>query len=145
MSVSLQIASQLRLAKDDVEAARLLLTAVNRNAVYHLEQAAEKIILAILTSEGKHGGIAHHLKEMVDLIPDVNPLKQQLRKVEHLAAYATTFRYPTPGGRIKAPPPQVEVSADAKKVEDLLSDAAARFKVELSKPDSPAGSQGPLR
>ncbi|MDX2086990.1 MAG: hypothetical protein SFX73_04020 [Kofleriaceae bacterium] len=34
------------------------------------EQAAEKIIRAIVTSEGKHAGFKHELAEMVDLIPD---------------------------------------------------------------------------
>jgi HEPN domain-containing protein len=45
----------LCIAYDDLRAAKLLATAGNRNATYQSEQAAEKIILAILTSEGIQG------------------------------------------------------------------------------------------
>ena len=68
MSAEAMIAGFLRIARDDIEAARLLASQSNRNAIYHCEQAAEKIIRAILTSEGKHAGIGHQLVLMVDLI-----------------------------------------------------------------------------
>lgn len=95
MSAELLIANLLRVAKEDLEGAVLLASSGNRNAIYLCEQAAEKIIRAVLTSEGKHAGIKHHLDEMVDMVPDENPLKPALRDIEDLAAYATTFRYPT--------------------------------------------------
>ena len=145
MSVELHIASQLRLAKADLEAAQVLLKVANRNASYQLEQSAEKIILAVLTSEGKHRGIAHHLKAMVDMIPDENPMKVELRGIQHLEAFATTYRYPTTSGRIKPAPLPQSVSEDIQKVEKVLSNAIAKFRVDLSKPDSPAGVNTPLR
>ncbi len=44
----------------------------NRNAIYLCEQAAEKIIRAVLTSEKIHAGVRHQLDEMVNLLPDAN-------------------------------------------------------------------------
>lgn len=70
MSVELLIANLLRIAAEDLAAARQLATTNNRNAVYLCAQAAEKVIRAVLTSEGKHAGIKHQLDAMVDLVPD---------------------------------------------------------------------------
>ncbi|HZF49816.1 MAG TPA: HEPN domain-containing protein [Polyangiaceae bacterium] len=78
MSADLLIANMLRIARDDLDGATVLASRGNRNAVYLCEQAAEKVIRAVLTSEGKHAGIKHRLDEMVDLVPDENPLKPAL-------------------------------------------------------------------
>ena len=51
MSAERVIANTLRLAQADLDAAGLLHAGNNRYAVYHCEQAAEKIIKAVLTSE----------------------------------------------------------------------------------------------
>lgn len=84
MSADLHIANLLRLASEDLRGARLLATERNRNAIYLCEQAAEKVILAVLTSEGKHGQHKHQLDQFVDLIPDENPVsrahRQELRR-----------------------------------------------------------------
>lgn len=95
MSVERLIANNLRIAREDLEGARLLAKHGNRNAAYLSEQAAEKIIRAVLTSEGTHGGIGHALGQMVNAIPDANPLKSQLALLTPLAAYAKAYRYPT--------------------------------------------------
>ncbi|RYE91932.1 MAG: HEPN domain-containing protein [Myxococcales bacterium] len=60
MSADLLIANLLRIAREDLDGAALLAARANRNAVYLCEQAAEKIIRAVLTSEARHGGIRHH-------------------------------------------------------------------------------------
>lgn len=51
LSAEFLIANLLRVANEDLAGARLLASAGNRNAVYLCEQAAEKIIRAVLTSE----------------------------------------------------------------------------------------------
>lgn len=145
MSAELLIANLLRVAKDDLEGARLLSSQANRNAICLCAQSAEKIIRAVLTSEGKHGGIKHDLRAMVDLIPQENPLKPALRAVEQLSAYATSYRYPTAAGRILAPPSLETFNENCAKVESALREAVVRFKVDFSKPDSPAGSGAPIR
>lgn len=81
MSAERIIANTLRLAHADLEAAKLLHAGKNRYAIYHCEQAAEKIIKAVLTSEGIHANIKHQLDEMVKQIPDANPLKPLLKEI----------------------------------------------------------------
>src|SRR3954469_25288917 len=66
--------------------------------MYLCSQAAEKIIRAVLTSEGKTAGIKHQLDELVDVIPDENPLKPGLRAIQGLTDYATSYRYRAPKG-----------------------------------------------
>jgi HEPN domain-containing protein len=70
MSADVLIASYLRIAREDLAGARQLASTGNRNAMYLCSQAAEKIIRAVLTSEGKNAGIKHQLDELVDMIPE---------------------------------------------------------------------------
>lgn len=124
MSADLVIAAYVRIAKQDLDAARLANQAANRNAAYPCEQAAEKLIRAVLTSEGIQGGIRHELPELVAKIPDANPVKL-LRAIERVDAYATSYRYPSPRGRIKSAPTPAEI--------------------DVSKLEGPAGSSAPIR
>ena len=145
MSAEIVIANFLRVAGQDLEGAKLLLAGGNRNAAYLCEQAAEKVIRAVPTSEGKHAGVRHQLDEMVDAIPDENPIKPLLAAIQHLAAFATTFRYPSPTGKIKPPPSGAQVEADIAKVKEALSQSTAHFGVDLGKPNEPAATPGPIR
>ncbi len=65
MSVERTIANFLLIAQEDLKGARLLAAARNRNAAYLAQQAAEKVIRAVLTSEGAHAGVRHDLREGV--------------------------------------------------------------------------------
>lgn len=147
MSVELLVANFLRIAAEDLAGAKLLAASNNRNAVYLCEQAAEKIIRAVVTSEGKHAGIKHELAEMVDLVPDENPLKSALRAIEHLSQYATSYRYPVSSSRTKriprGPTPE-ELLAVIASTGFALDQSIRRFKVELQR-DTPAGFAGPIR
>jgi len=145
MSVEILIANLLRVAREDLDGSRLLSARGNRNAIYLCEQAAEKILLAVLSSEGKHGNIKHQLDEMVKLIPDENPLKPMLQAMEDLGAFATTYRYPSPAGKIKPPPSMIEFDERSARVERAWNAAIDRFKVDISKPNTPAGTGAPIR
>lgn len=145
MSAELLIANMLRIAKEDLDGAALLASRSNRNAAYLCEQAAEKVIRAILTSEGKHAGIRHRLDEMVDLVPDENPMKAALREIEDLASYATAYRYPTSSGRIPEGPGGRDLQVLLAQVAATLQETAARFDVDLSRKGQPAGRSGPIR
>ena len=109
----------------------MLGTQQNRNAIYLCEQAAEKIIRAVLTSEGIHAGIRHQLDAMVDQLNQSNPITPLLRKIEHLGAYATSYRYPTSTGRITAPPDWTKFETDANRVSDVLTAVATQLGVAL--------------
>jgi HEPN domain-containing protein len=145
MSADVLIASYLRIANEDLAGARQLAATGNRNAMYLCSQAAEKVIRAVLTSEGKNAGIKHQLDELVDMVPDENPLKPGLRAIQDLTDYATSFRYPSPKGRIKASPSRVAFEQDAGAVQAALDEAARRFGVDLEKVDAPARTAGPIR
>lgn len=142
MSAERLIASLLGVAREDLEGARVLTGVSNRNAIYLCEQAAEKIIRAVLTSEGLHAGIKHHLNEMVDVVSDANPLKTALREIEYLAAYATAYRYPSPQGRI-APSPTPQAMQDAlRKLTHALNATAGAYGVDLAQRDEVASKPG---
>lgn len=145
MVADLVIANTLRIAREDLDGAKALAALGNRNAVYLCEQAAEKVIRAVLTSEGKHAGVRHQLDAMVDLVPDENPLKPALREIDELAAYATAYRYPTPAGRIPDAPPGGELALFIAKVDAVLTDAMSRFSVDLGKKGTPARTPKPIR
>lgn len=145
MSADVVIGNFLRIAREDLEGAKVLAATHNRNAVYLCEQPAEKIIRAVLTSEGQHAGTKHALDEMVEGVPDTNPIKPLLEAIEHLAAFATTFRYPSPAGRIKATPSPAELAKYIADVEAALTATARAFGVDLSKPNDPATKPGPIR
>ena len=87
----------------------------------------------------------HKLDEMVDLVPDENPLKAALRQVEALTAYATAYRYPTPVGRILPPPSALDFAAVLTRVDVLLEDTASRFGVVLTQQGVPASNARPMR
>ncbi|MGH7281846.1 MAG: HEPN domain-containing protein [Polyangiaceae bacterium] len=144
MSADQVIANFLRIATEDLAGARTLTTTGNRNAVYLCEQAAEKIIRAVLTSEGVHAGHHHSLDTMVDDVPDANPLKPLLRNIESLAAYATTYRYPTPS-RIKPAPSATELAVYVTNVQTALDAAVRAFQVDLTISGSLAKASGPVR
>lgn len=82
---------------------------------------------------------------MVQNIPDENPLKQALKAIAPLGAYATSYRYPTSSGRVKPAPSPQQFDDFAQKVEAALTDAAARFQVDLTRPGTPAGTAIPIR
>lgn len=82
---------------------------------------------------------------MVEQVPDANPLKPLLKQLEHLAAYATTYRYAMPSGRIKSAPNEATLESDIAGVDAALSAAATAFGVDLSKQDQPAKTAKPVR
>lgn len=145
MSAEKVIAGYLRVASEDLQGAVALAKISNRNAIYLCSQAAEKVIRAVLTSEGEHAGTGHQLDLMVDSIPEENPIKPRLRAIQGLAVYATSFRYPTVAGRIKTPPDQQEFQRYADAVEVVLNEALTCFGVDLSKPNQPARHATPIR
>ena len=117
MSVPRRIVAFLELAAQDVEAARALAAKNNRYAAYHCQQAAEKLIKAVLLHRRLESGTEHRLDVLVDELPDGDPWKSKLRPLEIYLPYATTYRYPAPGGRIVAAPDMAQVAVDANTIE----------------------------
>ena len=145
MSAEKIIGNLLWLANDDLDDARDLQRRGKRNAAYHIEQAAEKTLKAVLVSEGIPSGTGHQLEVLASQIPDENPFKPRLLDIDELTAFATTYRYVTGGGRIPAPPDPAEMTRWIAEVDTLIQEIAARFGVDLSRKDTPAKWPGPIR
>jgi hypothetical protein len=143
MSAERLIAAHLRLAVVDVTEARALAEINGRNAVYLAEQAAEQLVLAIAQSEGVQfeRSRQHLLDYMVGALPDANPFKSALREVSWLEAYATTYRYPTPTGRLPRPPAQETLLDALRQIEETLTQMADHFGVDIDLRDGPPATR----
>lgn len=123
MSGEKRIAAYLELATKDAEAAGLLLAGGNRYAAYHVQQAVEKVTKALLLARGIEGGIEHRLEELFKRFANEDGWLGRLRAFAGYSAYATAFRYPTPGGRIPADPPADALRRDISSLRELIATA----------------------
>jgi HEPN domain-containing protein len=123
MSVEKRVRAYLELAAKDADAAELLLAGGNRYSAYHVQQAVEKITKAFLLALGLEAGIEHRLEELFKRFPAENEWPSRLLPFAGYSAYATAFRYPTPGGRIPADPPADALRRDILALRDLISAA----------------------
>lgn len=121
MSVEKRVAAYLELATKDAEAAELLLAGGNRYAAYHVQQAVEKVTKALLLARGIEAGIEHRLEELFKRFADEDGWPERLRAFAGYSAYATAFRYPTPGGRIPADPPADALRRDISSLRELIA------------------------
>ncbi len=127
MSVARRALALLLVAREDIAAARLLAAASNRNAIYLCQQAAEKLIRARLAQRGIDATREHHLRVLVDLLPNDDPWRARLSPFDRLSPFATTYRYPTPGGRVPESPTADVVLAEAAAIEALIASLEREF------------------
>ena len=143
------IATSLRLAAQDLIDAKILNAAGSRNDTYHLEQGVEKLLKALLTSEHVHieRKDAHQLDISIDQLPENHPLKRELLSMGYLTEYATTYRYPSPSGRIRPNLPTERFVATLELANSILARAATHFGVRNLSIDSdePAMIVKPMR
>lgn len=130
MSARRRIESFLDLAAADAAAALLLAASKNRYAAYHVQQAVEKLVKAVLVHRGTEAGVEHHLDVLIAKLAEADGWRARLKPFEGYSPFATAWRYPAPGGRLPTVPDAAIVIADAKKIEVLLQDA----RIELLKP-----------
>lgn len=95
--------SWLEIAAEDLKSARTLIHAdIDRTGAYHLQQAAEKMLKAVLISERiSYPAISHSLSDLLGHLRTDHPLREDFRELVFLGSYATSFRYPTAAGRVK--------------------------------------------
>lgn len=121
MSVEKRVRAYLELAAKDVEAAELLLAGGNRYAAYHVQQSVEKVTKALLLARGVEAGIEHRHRRAMQALPVDDVWPERLRPFVGYSAYATAFRYPTPGGRIPADPPAEDLRRDMSALRALIA------------------------
>ena len=114
------IASFLRLAHDDLSATKLLLKDHATIAAYHIEQAAEKLIKAVLTRENIRARTRHHrLTELVALLPRDHRWRIEVEKLTWLEAAAMRFRCPEADGFVADLPDPTDYANAIMEIEAL--------------------------
>ncbi len=112
-----------RALDEDLAAARLLMGSVPRASAFHLQQAAEKLVKAILSAEAIHAGAGHNIGQLVALLPGGHEWKADLVELDYLSQFATTFRYPSEAGTLKPAPGKDRLEEFANLIATLSDDA----------------------
>lgn len=90
----------LRVADDDLRAAlaaRACLSApdpITTAAAYHCQQAAEKLVKAVLVSTGLNPPKSHNIAGLIDALPGDHDLRPTLTALERFTPFVAVFRYP---------------------------------------------------
>ena len=129
MSDADRVAAFLALAREDLEASRLLTIGAPRQAAFFLQQAAEKIGKSLLIREAVDPARIHAIGRLAAELPDTHPLKPELMALDRLSVYATATRYPSPTGKLpRAPEPNV-IESQIQAVAALLERATSFLEV----------------
>lgn len=150
MSEARLIGSHIKLANANLLAVKKIGTS-DHTAPTLMFYAAENLLMAIFTSEGidsggarrKHGN--HQLDRMLDELPDTCTIKSDFQNVVDLVAYSTTYKYPTPTGRIPKPPAEEDARGYFDLLVEILDICRRNFQVDLTLEDPEAGSVSPIR
>ncbi len=118
-------------ASDDLSLAKAGIQIDNRHAVFHIQQAAEKLVKAVRLHRDLLPSKEHRIAVLVQgavsgepvKLADDDPWAARLLPLDALSEYATTYRYPTPTGRLKQPPDQATQLRWVSEVESLLDRA----------------------
>jgi hypothetical protein len=113
---------------DDVEgeldaAARLMAEPVSRFAAFHLQQAAEKLVKAVRLHRSLPATADHNVAALIDGLPPADAWRAKLSPLAPLSAYATAYRYPSPGGKRKPGPAASELRDWIDRIRPLVSEA----------------------
>lgn len=122
-----------------------------RNSPTIMVYAAENILTALFTSEGINTELVrkrsgnHQLEHMLDHLNNECSVKPRLEQVVDLVAYATTYRYPTPSGKLKISPPEKEAKGYYDILVEVLQICTAHFQVNVKEDMPIAGNINPIR
>ena len=113
----------LRLAEEELQAARQLARPLPRQAAYLTQQCAEKIARAILTGAGVKYGTGHNLAQMAEALPAKHPWTEKILPLNRFSPAATRYRYPSTEGRLFEPPDTRSLQQDVEELANLLKEA----------------------
>jgi HEPN domain-containing protein len=115
--------SFIALAKEDLAVARKLLADHPRHSAFCLEQAAEKLLKAVLTVERIVFTTGHHqLGRLAEMLPTDHIWRADLMAFDSYTSYATAIRYPRPGGGMPGIPSREMLEAGVKEVSSLVGE-----------------------
>ncbi|WAS92514.1 hypothetical protein [Nannocystis punicea] len=145
MSVESKIAGFLRVAHEDLAGARLLAAANNRNAIYLCEQAAEKLIKAVLTSEACTSASSTTSMRSSTSSPTTTRSSPGCERSSISPPTRPPTAIPTDDGKVRRARREHRVGDAIVAVEAVLLAVVARFDVDLDHPDAPARRPVPIR
>lgn len=122
-----RVAAFLQIAGEELGASGALVKSHPRQAAYLAQQAVEKVARAVLAHEGIPFGTSHNIGQMAAALPAGHPWRPKLAAFDRLSPASTSFRYPTPGGRLAQPPPPAELRRELEQIERLLEEARRAF------------------
>ncbi|MCO4054327.1 MAG: HEPN domain-containing protein [Bosea sp.] len=114
----------MALASRDMESARLLNAAQPESAAFHVQQAVEKLLRAVLEWEGVLASNTHNIAALSAILPEGHDFRETFYGFGELSRSATLYRYPTSSARL----PTVEAKTVAQQlmqVEQLQTSVAA--------------------
>lgn len=117
------IEGYFQVLREDLAAARQLMMGVPRASAFHLQQAAGKLVKAVLSAEGTHVGAEHDIGQLVGTLPEGHEWKADLAELEYLSRFATAFRYPSPSGRVALAPERAVLERQEALITTLADDA----------------------
>jgi HEPN domain-containing protein len=115
-----RLAALVTAAERDIAAAHRLLPDLPDQAIFHVQQAAEKLTRAVCEKEGLAVGRTHNIGQAAAMLPDGHLFKEDLLGLDNLSAAATAWRYPSPGGWLPAMPNQGDIKNALADIEALL-------------------------
>lgn len=110
----------LAVVERDLKAARNCLFGpepTQEAAAYHCQQAAEKLVKAVLVSAGVSAPYSHDIDVLVGLAPASSPVAALLAPLARFTPYATAYRYP--GDDPLGAPPSLSVEEVAGWVKEI--------------------------
>ena len=120
-----KVSSYLELARRDLAHATDTLDKHLANAAFSVQQAAEKIIKAVLTREGiAFPATTHQLDMLVGLLPGEHLWRADLLDLVGLTSAATVYRYPTANDDIPRDPDRATIGRHLAAIHILLPEIA---------------------
>lgn len=93
---------------------------------FHAQQAAEKLLKAIITAAGGTFPMSHRIAELLDIIKDLGlRLPDSFEDLRHLTPFAVEFRY-------DVIPSEPEEPLDIRRIRQLLRDLRAWAEARVS-------------
>jgi HEPN domain-containing protein len=114
--------SFIALAREDLAVANRVLKDYPRASAFHLQQAAEKLLKAVLSAEGIAATAKHQLGDLAGQLPDDHIWRADLMAFDEYTPYATSLRYPKPGGGMPRTPPVDKLEKSLKEVASLVDE-----------------------
>jgi HEPN domain-containing protein len=117
--------SYVELAREDLDAAKTLVRNATHagRAAFYVEQAAEKLIKAVLSVEEINFTASHHqLGVLARLLPEGHEWRSEFLNFDEFTTYATKFRYPTASGKPPVKPNPKKIVADISQVAAIIDE-----------------------